>query len=500
MSIPILLVAVGSLGLFVWCGFRHLHHYDEFAYLYGAAHYSISALANGQFEPSNVPGFMNVKVGHLMLLRLLVDWFGMGSNLIGSVQAVYTALVVATCGIFAMVAYIISNDARRAMAMGAAALLIPVNIYLAPKLLAEIPGMFGAVASFLFFMVALLRRKLVHKGFFLAMSALALTYTILARQNLVLATIGGWAGLWVACPMGSRRRDIFIQVVIVSALCVVALGVCQWFLDLNLLRGLNLANSVLGQRISRYEMMRRVIYAFGPFLLMVPFAIFSQKRRELVFYGVWFLGNVMPMFFGFHYLEERFVVGGAPALAGLAVMGGEVIWRFLGTPRQLFAKMAGLGTIASILVVSNNYIQPKTIYEVDEAAYGHAMDWLSKTYPTAPILIPWSMSDYHFLRMAYPDAPVYLVNSDVFFTPFTYARDTQSWVAALKGWYATRYVGDYTSLEKLGDPPWIMLSWKVGNHDTVRFSWMQGDPRVQMKLVFQTGRYQVYLVHGADLG
>ena len=105
--------------MFLWDGFRNLHHYDEFAYLYAAAHYSISDLANGQFEPSNVPGFLNVKIGHLMLLKLFVNWFGIGLNLIRSVEAAYTALVVAACGIFGIFAYHISNNVRRAMWMGA---------------------------------------------------------------------------------------------------------------------------------------------------------------------------------------------------------------------------------------------------------------------------------------------------------------------------------------------------------------------------------------------
>jgi hypothetical protein len=98
--------------MFLWDGFRNLHHYDEFAYLYAAAHYSISALANGQFEPSNVPGFLNVKIGHLMLLKLFVNWFGIGLNLIRSVEAAYTALVVAACGIFWIFAYHISNSEK----------------------------------------------------------------------------------------------------------------------------------------------------------------------------------------------------------------------------------------------------------------------------------------------------------------------------------------------------------------------------------------------------
>jgi hypothetical protein len=483
--------------MFLWDGFRNLHHYDEFAYLYAAAHYSISDLANGQFEPSNVPGFLNVKIGHLMLLKLFVNWFGIGLNLIRSVEAAYTALVVATCGIFGIFAYHISNNVRRAMWMGAAAMVIPVNVYLAPKLLGEVPGMFSAMASLLFFVLALHRRDIIYRGSFLVLSALALTCTLLARQNLILACIGGWAGLWLACPMGFHRRDIFIQAVIVTVLGAMALVTSQWFIDMHLLRGLNLAHDLSGLRISRHLMLIRAKNAFGPFLLLIPFALFSQHKREAVFYSVWFFCNVVPMLFGFHYLEERFVVGGAPALAGLAVMGGEVIWRLLGSPRRLSAKVAGLGTIAVIVLAGNNYIQPRTIYELDEAAYAKVMGWVGKTYPASPILIPWPISDYHYLRIAYPDAPVYLVNTSVFFGPLRYAHAPKSWVEALKKWYGKRYVGNFASLKNLAAPPWILVTRKNGDSDSVRLSWMQNDPHVQRKLVFRVGRYQVYQVQGS---
>jgi hypothetical protein len=494
-----LVTAIGVSALFLWSGFRNLHHYDEFAYLYAAAHYSIPALANGQFEPSNVPGFLNVKIGHLMLLKLLVNWFGIGMTLIRSAEAAYTALVFAACGIYGMIAYYISNNARRAMGMGAAALVIPINVYLAPKLLGEVPGMFSAMASFLFFVLALRGRNIIYRGCFLVVSALALAFTLLARQNLILVCIGGWAGLWVARPMRFRRRDIFVQAAIVAVLCAIALVASQWFIDMHLLRGLNLAHDLEGLRISRSLRLMRTIYAFGPFLLMVPFALFSQHKREMVFYCVWFSCNVVPMLIGFHYIEERFVVGGAPALAGLAVMGGEVIWRLLGSPRRLFAKVAGLLTIAVVVMASNNFIQPRTIHEVDETAYAQVMDWLNKTYPDRPILIPWPISDYHYLRIAYPDAPVYLVNTSVFFGPLRYAHDPQSWDAALKKWYRNRYVGNYEALENLSPPPWILVTRKEGDRDTIHWTWLQSEPRVQMKLVLRAGWYQVYQVHGNSL-
>ena len=147
-------------------------------------------------------------------------------------------------------------------------------------------------------------------------------------------------------------------------------------------------------------------------------------------------------------------------------------------------------------MVSNNYIQPKTLYEVDETAYAKVMGWLNKTYPTRSMLIPWAISDYHYLHIAYPKAPVYLVNTTVFFGPLRYAHDAHSWDVALKRWYGKRYIGDFASLENSSAPPWILITWKIGDWDTIRWTWMKSDPHVNMKLVSRIGRYQVFLVRG----
>src|SRR5215470_4939021 len=97
-------VALSILGVLLCIGLgrRNLHHWDEFGYLYAAAHYSPAAIASGQFEVSNIVGFFDGKIAHVALLRFLVGCFGFGQNAVASITAVYTSLVVVAAFIFAL--------------------------------------------------------------------------------------------------------------------------------------------------------------------------------------------------------------------------------------------------------------------------------------------------------------------------------------------------------------------------------------------------------------
>jgi len=114
---------------------------------------------------------------------------------------------------------------------------------------------------------------------------------------------------------------------------------------------------------------------------------------------------------------------------------------------------------------SNHYIQPKTIYELDTSAYENVMGWIRKTALINRFWYRGDGSDYHFLRMAYPEEPVYLANTSTFFAPTNYARDVSTWDDAEQRWYGGRYVRNLAALKRLKGP-WLFLSWETS--DTIR--------------------------------
>ena len=283
----------------------------------------------------------------------------------------------------------------------------------------------------------------------------------------------------------------------VALLAFGALVMVQALSDLDPLRGLHLAQVVMTQFMPPGTRVKRVMYAFGPLLLLALGAIASPRRRELAFHGIWFACGVLPIVLGFHFFDLRSVATGAPAMAGLASLGGEVILRWIrpiGTFRHALPRVVGGLSAAILLVSSNVYVQPKIDYEVNMSSYSIVMDWLNKEFVHRSILIPWGHSDYHYLRMAYPELPIYLSTTSAFFTPLTYTKDVSSWTAALKKWYGERYIGDMAELERLGDPPWLFVCRQMFTDDSGRFSWIKEDPQLRLTLVFKADRYRVYRV------
>ena len=178
-------------------------------------------------------------------------------------------------------------------------------------------------------------------------------------------------------------------------------------------------------------------------------------------------------------------------MAGMAMLGGEVLWGWLRRLRLPTMRIAGIGLVVLIMAGSNYYIQPKTTYELDTSAYENVMGWIRKTAPHQPILIPWGWSDYHFLRMAYPKEPVYLANTSTFFTPTNYVRDMSKWGDTLERWYGDRCIDDLAALKRL-KRPWLFLCWEVPGYNTHHWSWIWDDPNLRRTLVYKYKKYRVY--------
>jgi hypothetical protein len=490
-----LLIGLGAVALFLHLGIRSHHHWDEFVYLYGAQHYSAAALTSGQFEASNIIGFYNSRIGHVLLLQLLSNLFGDGLRGITSIQAVFTGMVIGTSIMLVLLSLMLWRDFCGALAFGILSLLAPVSVYLGPKLLTEVPSTFGAVASLLLLVAGLRVQRRALLLPLLLTSAIALTGGVLARIFVLPSVVGAWLALVVVCPPGMSRRQILRAVAVVSGLSMVAVLVSYRLLGVDLMRFIPQLSAVSSIRIPILKRAEQVSFAFGLLLLLAPLAVVSNRRQELYFYGLWACCSILPVLLAFRYIEIRFLVGGAPAVAGLAMLGGEVVWYRLGAPTQPAVRLGCIGLVGLLLARTNSHIQPKTQYEVNSSAYAKVMNRISNEYPGHPIMVAWTYSDYHYLRVAYPEAPVYTANTWVHaIGPGGYAENTESWIAAQKRWYGDHYISNLSALEKLSPSPWLFVNWKPHSWKTNHFSWMWGHPCLRMTQLFDYGKYEVYRV------
>jgi hypothetical protein len=66
----------------------------------------------------------------------------------------------------------------------------------------------------------------------------------------------------------------------------------------------------------------------------------------------------------------------------------------------------------------------------------------------------------------------------------------------MQNWYGTHYVGDYASLARLGNAPWVVIALNrvPGAWDGFKTSWIANDVQLRKTVVHREGFYQIYLL------
>src|SRR3954471_8934588 len=149
---PILVAAALAFLLISW---TPRHHWDEFFYLFSAMAHSPRELVQYETRLAIFPdGFFSGKIGHVVLLRLLLTVLGTGRVSLFIVQSFYALLLLAfAASALALLRELV--DRRIALRSTVVLLLLPVTTYLGFKTLSEVPsvllstlGCWGFVRSF----------------------------------------------------------------------------------------------------------------------------------------------------------------------------------------------------------------------------------------------------------------------------------------------------------------------------------------------------------------
>jgi hypothetical protein len=207
----------------------------------------------------------------------------------------------------------------------------------------------------------------------------------------------------------------------------------------------------------------------------------------------------VPFLALFDFLETRWMLVGAPALAGIAALVFveclQWLQRLSGGLARLTQAAFAIVAVAAVMFAGHR-LQASTEYGVDEAALDRSMSWIEANQPGRPVLVSWAHSDYHYLSFAYPKDPLYVATTNSFYSPATYIKDPAQWPVAMRGWYGPRFVGDYAALAALGTGPWLAIAWQrtPTSWNGLKYSWIPDDPHVSYRVVHRDGPYQVYLV------
>ena len=500
-----------AAALFLLVSWTPDHYWDEFFYLFSAAAHSPRELV--RFEPHQTlfpNGFFTGKIGHVVLLHLLLGWFGPGRVSLITIQAIYAVMVLA----FSAAAWGLLREllGRRSASRSALVLLfLPVTTYLGYKTLSEVPSMLFVTLGCWSFLRGVREDDPSRRLLLLGLAALGLAAGALCRVTGMLTFVG----LALALYLGRDPR--FSGPVLIRSAGVLALSLSFYLAVLYGLGGslsqlAGLAYHVASRRGAGVQRLYALALTLQMFALVLPWGLRRHPGPAARISVIWLAATALPCLAVY---EPRYY---APALIPLAVLAAAAIWS---AARSWFGMHHRWGSIVvlSALVLANRLVfAPLMPYEIDQARLTAVMQQLQRTSPGGSYLVPW-ISDWAFLRVAFPRATTLLCMSAIPQLRYTAGERWGPMPPSDRWWVgSSRYVGSLAALEE-ARPPWYYIGWtfspsllrlrerleqigihwaddpeRAGWHDHLAGSWVWRDPSLALTPLKQQGQYHVFRI------
>jgi hypothetical protein len=212
-------------------------------------------------------------------------------------------------------------------------------------------------------------------------------------------------------------------------------------------------------------------------------------------------------------VEPRYLASGIIPLAGLGIIGSDVILKKANLIRNYY----WIIIVFAGLMVMNKMITNIMPYELDSYSMKNAIQKISDEDQNAAILIPYAYTDFHYLKIMYPDKSIINVNNINGIT----SGVTKEWKNRLRNWYGGSYIDNektlrmilnnrnayYLGWEKYPPAEHIMKIakyWKfekvsnllarlpLKNH--LAEGWMWNNPAYNLEFIRKCGQYKYFKV------
>ena len=505
------------------------HHWHEWRHLYSAANYSVVQLARGEFDPGPPPERSAAQVGawywgqlgHEAFLGGLVDVFGRGLGTVRMLRWAYGAMMVLTALVVLATLRRLPLEVPPALVAGVL-LFSPLGVYLGFKLMGEVPSLLFAALACHFFTVSLDAPGRGGRAAALAGSALALAASFFFKVFLPLYVVGFAAAILVAFPDAYPRRRVAAQALFAIGGASVLVGVLGALLTVTPADWLRIYGFFRGYRQPLAASLFGILTAGSLLYLLVPVVLFVRRdrARDRKFFATWLVVSTLPVLaMGTNFVESRYLTVGLAAFAGLVALGVLALAERL-EPRLRRVRPRAAGLLAAWVMVPivSLATQPFMPFEMDSGELVRAARLAWNETPQAAILLPWNYTDYHFLDFAFPDRPVYLVQSPVDERGSPY-RDP-AWEERMRTNYGEDFVSGLAELEALPYrekvymghgilPPFSNLTavsnalgahWIVERLEAMKprvhmtESWMWTDPRIRLEPTAEVGEYRLFRI------
>src|SRR3954471_6807763 len=502
------MIVVAAVAGFALLGWSNAHHWDEYFYLYSSFIHSPSELL--RYELSSAifpPGYFTEKIGHVVLLRVLTTLLGPGDLSLYVIEAVFTALLLG----YVWTSYRLLRDlfgAGEARDATVVLLFSPLTLYLAYKLLSEVPSLLFVTLGTWAFVRSYLAATPRVRGIALALAVPLLAVGALCRITGIVAFPGLVLGLLIVGDPRFGRGRLLIRAVLTGvAAALLYTGVLAWYGG-NVFRVLGDIHQV----VSLHPPLERA-FALGSFVqtfaIALPFAWLERSRPLVRISAVWLVLTTVPFLAGH---EPRYY---APAMTPLAILTAVGLRSLASRVTGAASRYAWAGLLAVLVLINRIFLIPLMPYEVEQGRLLGLFHQLQKQAPGATYLVPW-ISDYTLLRFSSPSSRVELCLSELPGSRVSEPGHAGQLDASDRWWAgASHYIGSEMTLAR--EPrPWEYLGWTynpadmklihllgdvgvraptaVHLHNHLAGSWIWTDRLLTRRLAEQSGPYFVYQV------
>jgi Domain of unknown function (DUF5060)/Putative collagen-binding domain of a collagenase/Protein of unknown function (DUF4038)/Dolichyl-phosphate-mannose-protein mannosyltransferase len=513
---------------FVWLANDGRHHWHEFRHLYSATFYSVPELMQGVFDPGPAPVRTPEEVAtwyvselfHVYVLRQLVGLFGMGLDSYMIIKTLYAMMVVTAVGLVWKTLRDLGMSLGRSVLIAGLLLFSPLSIYLGFKFMGEVPSLFFSACALALFTSGTRKSHFRSQAVLSGLAGLSLALSMLASAKMPLLFLGFWAALLVVWVPREMKRSVIRAGIISGIIFLVSVPVGLGLLGGSLNIYLDAFTAFLGFA-KPLPMWMFAIFNLGLFgmglWLLLPLAWLSRDQRCRRFFLVWLAVSGVPILFTTaNFLEPRYLATAVVPFVGLAALGFEALWLQLRALKLTTSFRAVIVTLLAAVVIGGTAVaQPLMPYESNTNRLIQAVDSESGRPDSAVIFVPWNYSDFHFLRFAFPERHIYLVQSaahesgEILKDPIWTARFAAMYLPSAEHFPAEfsqrrlLYIG-WTILPSLQNLRELFMSFGFtrlagyleasGFRNHMTESWLVHDSRFAMRELSQYGQYQVYEV------
>jgi hypothetical protein len=455
-----------SVGVFAWLAVDGRFYWHDIRYLYAVSQYAVSDLLAGVWNPqygeslnaSASGAFYLTKIAFLAPLAWFVSLIPISQGGLEAIVSISTLLCLISALIFAIFVRTLDSTARDSnLWIVATALLLvsPTLPWLAGKIIAEILALPLILVSLVAGYAWL---KNPHRLLLLLVSSLAFCIAVLARVNISAVVICFFLSYGMTTHESQTkslcwRVTLGLAALQVLLLCVAFAGSAVGWSGL-----VGYAESVIGKGRGALASSLGGMASFGLLLPLAIVAIFARRGPLSKLLGVWFLTTAAStlVVISLYQVEARYLVGPLVPLSALAAMGLLTTTEWL---RRRLTAAVSVVLAWTVIVVANGVASSLLPYEIDYWDMQDAVE--SSLEDNAVLLLPWAYSDFHFIRVVWPEVDAYSVH-----VPRDAAGNlagySPEWQKILENWYGDRFLLDFEDLAAVvNDRDVYYLGWGV---------------------------------------